>query len=331
MEIRWITATGVKHLHEADLADTAARSDGVIWVHLDHSDEHGMALLVDMINPRRDDLRDVTNRTPVPKLHIYPDHHYSAINGLARGSDDLLHFQPLKTFLTPRMLWTVFGPANSTMSRQAVNHDLDIVRDQVDHGEIWPPTAFDLIAALRSVMLRGQEDLIGGSARRVADLEGRVMTHDPVAAEMVLQDLFELRHDLQTIRINAAQAYEVYDNLLDLLSVDETVMRIDTKRLALMRQQYGHLKNSADLEREYLQEVLDLFQTRVSNELDRFVRKITAWGTIAISWTIIAGIYGMNFSDMPELGWSFGYPAALTLMLVLGVVLWYLFHRQHWL
>ena len=157
------------------------------------------------------------------------------------------------------------------------------------------------------------------------------MTHDPVAAEMVLQDLFELRHDLQTIRINAAQAYEVYDNLLDLLSVDETVMRIDTKRLALMRQQYGHLKNSADLEREYLQEVLDLFQTRVSNELNRFVRKITAWGTIAISWTIIAGIYGMNFSDMPELGWSFGYPAALTLMLVLGVVLWYLFHRQHWL
>ncbi len=108
-------------------------------------------------------------------------------------------------------------------------------------------------------------------------------------------------------------------------------MRIDTKRLALMRQQYGHLKNSADLEREYLQEVLDLFQTRVSNELNRFVRKITAWGTIAISWTVVAGIYGMNFSNMPELGWSFGYPAALTLMLVLGVVLWYLFHRQHWL
>lgn len=298
MEIRWIATTGVKHFPDADLADA---------------------------------LRDVNNRTPVPKLHIYPDHHYSAINGLARGSDGLLHFQPLKTFLTPRMLWTVFGPANTTMSSADVNHDLDIVRDQVDLGEICPANAFDLIAAIRSVMLRGQEELIGGSARRVADLEGRVMTHDPVAAEMVLQDLFEVRHDLQAIRINAAQAYEVYDNLLDLLSVDKTVMRIDTKRLALMRQQYGHLKNSADLEREYLQEVLDLFQTRVSNELNRFVRKITAWGTIAISWTVVAGIYGMNFSNMPELGWSFGYPAALTLMLVVGVVLWYLFHRKHWL
>jgi len=110
----------VKHLPEADLADTAARTDGVIWVHLDHSDEHGMALLVEKINPRRDDLRDVNNRTPVPKLHIYPDHHDSAINGLARGSDGLLHFQPLKTFLTPRMLWTAFGPANAKMSAQAV-------------------------------------------------------------------------------------------------------------------------------------------------------------------------------------------------------------------
>lgn len=158
------------------------------------------------------------------------------------------------------------------------------------------------------------------------------MTSDPVAAEGVLQDLFELRHDLQIIRINAAQTYELYDNLLDTLDVDDRVMQIDTRRLALLRQQqYGHLKNSADLEREYLQEVLDLFQTRVSNELNRFVRKITAFGTIAISWTVVAGIYGMNFTNMPELTWAYGYPAAIGIMLVLSVVLWYLFHRQHWL
>ena len=47
------------------------------------------------------------------------------------------------------------------------------------------------------------------------------MTSDPVAAEKVLQDLFELRHDLQIIRINAAQTYELYDNLLDTLDVDD--------------------------------------------------------------------------------------------------------------
>ena len=229
------------------------------------------------------------------------------------------------------MLWTVFGPATALLTAAAVNHDLDLVRVQLDTRDICPQTAFELVTVIRSVMLRGQEDLISAGARRVADLEGRVMTSDPVAAENVLQDLFELRHDLQIIRINAAQAYELYDNLLDTIDVNDRVMKIDKGRLALLRQQYGHLKNSADLEREYLQEVLDLFQTKVSNELNRFVRKITAFGTIAISWTVVAGIYGMNFANMPELSWGFGYPMALGLMVAISLVLWYLFHRQHWL
>ena len=288
-------------------------------------------MLVEQIKPRPDDLRDVANRTPVPKLHMYADHHFSAINGLARGTDGLLHFQPLKVFLTPQVLWTVFGPATASLTPAAVNQDLDMVRVKLEAREVCPTTAFELVTIIRGVMLRGQEDLISAGARRVADLEGRVMTSDPVAAEIVLQDLFELRHDLQIIRINAAQAYELYDNLLDTIDVDDRVMKIDTGRLALLRQQYGHLKNSADLEREYLQEVLDLFQTRVSNELNRFVRKITAFGTIAISWTVVAGIYGMNFTNMPELSWGFGYPMAMGIMVVVSVVLWYLFHRQHWL
>jgi len=90
----------------------------------------------------------------------------------------------------------------------------------------------------------------------------------------------------------------------------------------MLRRQYGHLKNSPDLEREYLQEVLDLFQTKVSNELNRFVRKITAFGTIAISWTVVAGVCGMTFSNMPELSWTYGYPAALGVMVVVSLILW---------
>jgi len=331
VEIRQITSTGVDVLGFGDLPEVSSLVDGVTWVHLDHDDQPGMTLLVQLVGPDPDDLRDVHSRTPVPKLHMYRHHIFSAINGLARGSDGLLHFQPLKVFLTPRTLWTVFGPATTSLSTSAVNYDLDILRRKVDSREVIPTTAFELIAILRAVMLRGQEELIASGGRRIADLEGRVMTRDPVMAETVLQDLFELRHDLQTIRINAAQAYELYDNLLDTISVDDSVMQIDTRRLALLRQQYGHLKNSADLERDYLQEVLDLFQTRVSNELNRFVRKITAFGTIAISWTVVAGVYGMNFANMPELSWSFGYPAALGLMVAVTVVLWFLFRRQHWL
>lgn len=331
MDVRWIDRDGVHAVPLSQIRELIARDDGIVWAHLDHDDGFGLSVLIITVAPRPGDLQEVQSRTPVPRLHMYPDHHFSAINGLVRGTDGLLHLQPLKVFLTPRVLWTVFGPTTAALTPQAVAGDLDLVRRQLEDGELHPSTTFELIAAIRAVMVRGQEDLIATGARRVADLEGQAMTGDPVTAERVLEDLSKLAHDLQTIRINAAQTYELYDNLIDTLAVDQDLMQLDPRRLALLRQQYGHLKNSADLERDYLREVLEMLQTRLSNELNMFVRKITAYGTIAISWTVVAGVYGMNFVDMPELSWTYGYPAALGLMLGLSVILWVLFRRHHWL
>jgi magnesium transporter len=47
--------------------------------------------------------------------------------------------------------------------------------------------------------------------------------------------------------------------------------------------------------------------------------------------TAIAGIYGMNFKNMPELEWTFGYPASLLLMLAICSTLYYCFRRAAWL
>ncbi len=331
MDVRWVSRAGTAAVPPDRINEYAARDDGFVWAHLRHDDEFGMSVLIMTVAPRPDDLREVASRTPVPRLRIHADHHFSAINGLVRGTDGLLHLQPLKVFLTPRVLWTVFGPATAALDDDAVERDLNVVRRELADGEIAPTTTFELIAAIRAVMVRSQEDLIAVSARRVADLEGRASTGDPVTAEGVLEELSELGHDLQTIRINAAQTYELYDNLIDTLAVDQDLLQLDPRRLALLRQQYGHLKNSAEMERDYLREVLEMLQTRLSNELNRFVRRITAYGTIAISWTVVAGVYGMNFTNMPELTWTFGYPAAIGLMIALSLILWVLFRRHHWL
>ena len=49
------------------------------------------------------------------------------------------------------------------------------------------------------------------------------------------------------------------------------------------------------------------------------------------AWTVIVGLYGMNFTHMPELGWRWGYPAVLVVMLIVGVLLVVLFRRRGWL
>jgi magnesium transporter len=61
------------------------------------------------------------------------------------------------------------------------------------------------------------------------------------------------------------------------------------------------------------------------------VKKLGSWAAILAVPTAIAGIYGMNFKYMPELEWSFGYPAVLLLILAICGILYYCFRRASWL
>ncbi|MGK5740468.1 magnesium and cobalt transport protein CorA [Micromonospora sp. URMC 103] len=66
-------------------------------------------------------------------------------------------------------------------------------------------------------------------------------------------------------------------------------------------------------------------------EQNNDMRKIAAWAAIAAAQTGIAGIYGMNFTHMPELGWRYGYWGALALMALAAAALYRLFRRSGWL
>ncbi len=61
------------------------------------------------------------------------------------------------------------------------------------------------------------------------------------------------------------------------------------------------------------------------------MKKLTAWAGIILVPTLIAGIYGMNFRDMPELGWGLGYPLALGMMAISAGVLYWIFKKRGWL
>ena len=332
MNVCVVTASGVRSLSVDAARHTLGSGSDIVWVDLGHEERDGMRLLTDLLQAQPADVDDCHTRMPVPKLHAYTDHYFSAINGLARGTDGRLYFQPLKIFFNPKLLITVMGPTSEALTPDAARRDLALIRKRLaSHQAPLPTSAFELVTAIRLQMLRTQEALVADAAARAAELEKNVMAVDPVRAEAVLGELFSLRHDLQTIRTNAAQTHELYVHLIDVLGSQEGLMSLDIRRLNDLRLGFSHLRNTVDLEREYLQEVLDLLQTRVSTELNRFVRKITAWGTIGIAWTVIVGIYGMNFDNIPGLEWRFGYAFAFGLMAVVGIVLAFTFRRRGWL
>jgi magnesium transporter len=82
---------------------------------------------------------------------------------------------------------------------------------------------------------------------------------------------------------------------------------------------------------ELLSSILQASLARTSLADNEDTRKISAWAAMIAVPTLISGVYGMNFQYMPELGWRFGYPLVLVLMVITSVVLYRGFKRNGWL
>jgi magnesium transporter len=82
---------------------------------------------------------------------------------------------------------------------------------------------------------------------------------------------------------------------------------------------------------DVLNSVLSARLAQVSVDQNNDMRKIAAWAGIAAVWTAFAGIYGMNFHNMPELDWKYGYPVLLAVMVTISLALYRAFRRSGWL
>jgi magnesium transporter len=141
-------------------------------------------------------------------------------------------------------------------------------------------------------------------------------------AYAVLDDLLTFRRAVAPLR----------DVLGRVVHVDHAVLGVELD--AEFRDLYDHVLrvyDELDTQRDLLTGILEAHLSVVSNRLNEVVLKLSSWAAIVLVPTLIAGIYGMNFDRMPELHWRLGYPYALGLMVLSGVVLWTQFRKAGWL
>lgn len=162
-------------------------------------------------------------------------------------------------------------------------------------------------------------DAVASTERLVFDAERA----DPV------QRIYDLKREITEARRAllpvTAELPELLDpGMPDHLGVDKHVLE---RLVATVERIDRHLDAHDDL----LSDMLQVHMTQVSVRQNEDMRKISAWAAILVYPTIVAGVYGMNFTNMPELHWALGYPFALALMAVGCVVLYRLFRRAGWL
>jgi magnesium transporter len=92
-----------------------------------------------------------------------------------------------------------------------------------------------------------------------------------------------------------------------------------------------HIIDSIETYREMLSSMLDIYLSSVSNRMNQVMKVLTIIATIFMPLTFLAGVYGMNFKFMPEIGWRWGYPLVLFIMFTVAAVMLYFFKKKKWL
>lgn len=131
-----------------------------------------------------------------------------------------------------------------------------------------------------------------------------------------LKDIQQLKRDLLQLR---RYIYPVKDAIQSLENKESEVFSEST--LVFLRDTSDHVKqvvDNIDTYRETLSNIMDIYLSQLSIKMNEVMKVLTIIATIFIPLTFIAGVYGMNFEHMPELGWDFAYPQGFYL--IIGII-----------
>lgn len=160
----------------------------------------------------------------------------------------------------------------------------------------------------------------------IEKLEDRVLNG---SEDKVLESIQSLKRTVLQMRKSIVPLREAVSTILK-----DEFNQIESETMRYFRDVYDHLifvTESLETQREMLGGILDLYQTGVSNKMNQVMQVLTIIATIFIPLTFIAGIYGMNFQYMPELGWRYGYFVVMGVMAAIIVVMVLYFKKKRWL
>jgi magnesium transporter len=265
-------------------------------------------------------VEDAMNGHQRPKLEVYENNQLFIVLKTARYFEpDVLEFGEIHIFVGEGYVVTV---------RHGQATPLHDVRLQLEkHPEMLRHGAGAVLHAILDKVVDDYTPVMTNIDVDITELEAEAF------GDEVPTGLTERIYRLKRQVINLHRAIAPLSEPLGRLS-DGRYPLIHEDMRPYFRDVYDHLLRAvqqADQFRELLTSILEANLTQVSVRQNEEMRKISAWAAILAVPTLIAGIYGMNFRNMPELHWQYGYPLALLAMVSISVGLYHFFRHIDWL
>lgn len=311
--------------HRTALDYVRERGEGFVWIGLFEPDERQMAGIADIFGLHELVTEDATAGGQRPKLERYDD------------------------TLVLNLRTVDYREHDSVKSAKEIvaTGDILIVASRefvltVRHGD------FGGLANLRSHMEERPELLALGPSAVMHAVADHIVDAYIMVADAVEVDVEELESVVFSPNENL-EIEHIYLLKREALELKHTITPLGTPLRRLTQDEFDIVSPEI---RHYFRDVLDHHTlvaedvtgyderltslvnaaiARAGNKQNQDMRRISAWVAIAAVPTMIAGIYGMNFDNMPDLHFRYGYYAVLAFMVAICVFLYWLFRRNKWL
>ncbi|MCA5893298.1 magnesium/cobalt transporter CorA [Isoptericola sp. NEAU-Y5] len=303
------------------------------WIGLERPDEAELASLAREFDLHPLLVEDAIVAHQRPKIERYGDTLFVVLHA-ARYVDvaEEVEFSELHVFVGPDFVVTV---------RHGACPDLAAVRTHLEaHPAVLARGPESVLYAIMDRVVDDYLPVVAGLDADVDEIESEVFGGD----DQVSRRIYELSREvvefqravrpLQRVCASLAKGAEKYGVPTELQAylrdvadhLIEVAERIETFRVALRDMLTVNATLVAQRQNEEMKHL-----TEVSLRQGEEVKKISGWAAILFAPTLVGTVYGMNFDAMPELHWTYGYPAALVAMLTVSVGLFVVFRAKRWI
>lgn len=300
-----------------------AGGDDLLWLDIERPTEDDLTLLQEKFGFHLLAIEDIRHRDERPKLDDYGAFVHVILYAAALAGDGAVTMQEIDLFFGDRYLVAVHNDPTPVLAEAVARwqRNTDILHAGV--GALLYAVLDSIVDSYVPVLDRMEETIEAAEERIFASI------HSAHARNENIADLFRLRRDLLLLRRVVAPARDVMTAL-----TRHAFARITSQITPYMQDVSDHVVrtlDTIDTYRDLLTGAMEASLSVTSNRLNQVMKTMTAGSIILMANALVAGIYGMNFQNIPELSWRFGYPYALLLMAAITAGLAYAFRRAWWL
>ncbi len=169
-------------------------------------------------------------------------------------------------------------------------------------------------------------NIIEMMGRKIEDLETKIFSDNN---EDIAGEIYRYKIELSFLRKSIRPAKEA---ILNLLKNEDTFFSSDTLNyMNDLKESIIHTSESIELYSSLVSDQLNTHNTLVNNKMNQVMKVLTIFASIFIPLTFIAGIYGMNFTYIPELNLKYGYLFFWIFVIIAGTILLLFFKKKKWL